>query len=292
MQHPKLPQRAYSTGLILVKSLLIIFCATCRSQNGTIDKETGALSKPAADRTSINQDPVPPGLKRLLLAYPDFLKGAEGGYLIWNDGTRMLYDDGREKSFEKMLDSADLEDQMKQAYPARTEFRQPEVDCDPGRIRNELFFRKMYGGTKSEVEKKLTEITWLPGSKKRRLLRVTTVNGVDSLLQAISNELDTLQELHDYVDNPAGTFIFREIMGTSRLSMHSFGIAIDINVNRSDYWKWKHPKKGSMLRCDNKVPLKIVELFERRGFIWGGRWYHFDTMHFEYRPELFVTTGN
>jgi len=21
-------------------------------------------------------------------------------------------------------------------------------------------------------------------------------------------------------------------------------------------------------------------------FIWGGRWYHFDTMHFEYRPEL------
>ncbi|MDD5211432.1 MAG: M15 family metallopeptidase, partial [Sulfuricurvum sp.] len=22
------------------------------------------------------------------------------------------------------------------------------------------------------------------------------------------------------------------------------------------------------------------------GFIWGGRWYHYDTMHFEYRPEL------
>mgnify|MGYP002637708491 CR=1 FL=1 len=22
------------------------------------------------------------------------------------------------------------------------------------------------------------------------------------------------------------------------------------------------------------------------GFIWGGRWFHYDTMHFEYRPEL------
>jgi D-alanyl-D-alanine carboxypeptidase len=22
------------------------------------------------------------------------------------------------------------------------------------------------------------------------------------------------------------------------------------------------------------------------GFIWGGKWYHYDTMHFEYRPEL------
>ena len=25
---------------------------------------------------------------------------------------------------------------------------------------------------------------------------------------------------------------------------------------------------------------------EAEGFIWGGRWYHYDTMHFEYRPEL------
>ena len=36
----------------------------------------------------------------------------------------------------------------------------------------------------------------------------------------------------------------------------------------------------------NRIPYEIVEIFERHGFIWGGRWYHFDTMHFEYRPEL------
>ncbi|MEJ2663631.1 MAG: M15 family metallopeptidase, partial [Spirochaetia bacterium] len=28
--------------------------------------------------------------------------------------------------------------------------------------------------------------------------------------------------------------------------------------------------------------------FEKYGFIWGGKWYHYDTMHFEYRPELLV----
>ena len=27
-------------------------------------------------------------------------------------------------------------------------------------------------------------------------------------------------------------------------------------------------------------------IFEKHGFIWGGRWYHYDTMHFEYRPEM------
>jgi hypothetical protein len=31
---------------------------------------------------------------------------------------------------------------------------------------------------------------------------------------------------------------------------------------------------------------RLVEIFERHGFIWGGNWSHFDTMHFEYRPEL------
>ena len=32
----------------------------------------------------------------------------------------------------------------------------------------------------------------------------------------------------------------------------------------------------------------LVELpsEERHGFIWGGKWYHYDTLHFEYRPGL------
>ena len=32
--------------------------------------------------------------------------------------------------------------------------------------------------------------------------------------------------------------------------------------------------------------MDIVRIFEKHGFIWGGRWYHYDTMHFEYRPEM------
>jgi hypothetical protein len=37
------------------------------------------------------------------------------------------------------------------------------------------------------------------------------------------------------------------------------------------------------------MPYEIVDIFEKQGFIWGGKWYHFDTMHFEYRPELLDT---
>jgi hypothetical protein len=39
------------------------------------------------------------------------------------------------------------------------------------------------------------------------------------------------------------------------------------------------------------MPPEIVAIFERHGFIWGGKWRHYDTMHFEYRPELLGLRG-
>jgi hypothetical protein len=62
--------------------------------------------------------------------------------------------------------------------------------------------------------------------------------------------------------------------------MHAYGAAIDLNLAVSDYWMWR---TGAWR---NRMPREIVDIFERHGFIWGGRWYHYDTMHFEYRPEL------
>ncbi len=62
--------------------------------------------------------------------------------------------------------------------------------------------------------------------------------------------------------------------------MHAWGAAIDLNTKYSDYWLWS---KGGYR---NRIPMEIVEVFEKHGFIWGGKWGHFDTMHFEYRPEL------
>ncbi len=67
--------------------------------------------------------------------------------------------------------------------------------------------------------------------------------------------------------------------------MHAYGAAIDINTAHVDYWRWTLNGSGE-LRWQNKIPIQIVRIFEKHGFIWGGYWYHYDTMHFEYRPEL------
>ncbi len=78
----------------------------------------------------------------------------------------------------------------------------------------------------------------------------------------------------------------RKIAGTDRVSAHGHGIAIDINTKHTDYWRWSKPGPDGSYAYKNKIPSEIVEIFERHGFIWGGKWHHYDTMHFEYRPEL------
>ena len=72
------------------------------------------------------------------------------------------------------------------------------------------------------------------------------------------------------------------------MSAHSYGIAFDIAVDKSDYWLWKSKNNNELAKVKyaNRIPLKLVEIFQRHGFIWGGAWYHFDTMHFEFRPEI------
>jgi len=97
-----------------------------------------------------------------------------------------------------------------------------------------------------------------------------------------------MPEFGRYLENIGGTFNWRNISGTDRLSTHSFGMTIDINTRYANYWQWdcKCTDEKLKLTYRNRIPLKIVEVFEKHGFIWGGRWYHYDTMHFEYRPEL------
>ena len=230
-------------------------------------------------------------IKAIADAYPDFFDGVYcDSILIWKDGTRMVFDDGiRNKNLQQLLENPDPEDQFYFNYPKDdTVLFSPAFGSDPGRIRYEPFFRKMYGATGKEVENNLTSISWLPSTLNKKL-KVTKINGVDKKLQAISDELDRLPDsLQRYVMNPGGTYYWRVIAGTGRLSAHSFGIAIDINADYSNYWRWDLNHPEDTLAYKNRIPMIIVKIFEKHGFIWGGRWYHYDTMHFEYRPELFA----
>ncbi len=227
-------------------------------------------------------------LDTLVAAYPDHLAGHDGNALLWKDGTRMAFDDGRgAKSFEDLLNSPDLEDQFYTPYPLGEAGTPPGVDIDPGRVRYEPFFTKMYGDCrKGEVAKQLVDVVWLPRHGARRI-KATRVNGVAQRLQAVSDALDALPDnLIAYLTPPAGTYNCRVIAGTKRLSVHGLGAAIDIAVKHTNYWRWAKPDAKGRYPYRKRIPSEIVKIFEAHGFIWGGKWYHYDTMHFEYRPEL------
>ena len=227
-----------------------------------------------------------PMLDVLVAAYPDFIAGYDAKYLIFKDGTHFQISDGSgAKSFEQLLAKPDIKDQFAIPYPLGTDLRKPEHDEDPGRIRNEPFFRKMYGDCrKGDATGHLKAVAWLP-HRGGGTVMVTTVNGVHARLATVSHELEALPaEITKYLVPTSGTYNCRAIAGTDRLSMHAYAAAIDINAKFGDYWRW--PRNGKDSDWQSRIPPAIVEVFERNGFIWGGKWYHHDTFHFEYRPEI------
>jgi hypothetical protein len=241
-------------------------------------------------RAAAQEAPWSGALAGLVKVYPDFLAGIEGNDLVWKDGTRMRIDDGKgPKAFDAMLNDPDIKDMFAMTYPAGDEGLAPKMNFDPGRIRYMPLFVKMYGDCqKSNLTAGAADIVWLR-RKYRKTVKFSKVNGAGAALQQVSDELDQMPDRFlDYVRPLQGTFNCRPIAGTGRLSAHGLGIAIDIAAAHSHYWQWSKPDASGRIIYKNDIPWEIVRVFEKHGFIWGGKWYHYDTMHFEYRPELLM----
>jgi D-alanyl-D-alanine carboxypeptidase len=262
----------------------LVSCSENRSNYTNNDANNITLS--ADSISDAQKKSIPEGLLKLVKAYPDFIEKADENNLYFKDGTVIEWDDGvTGKTHDEMLDSPDLEDMMQQKYVKGANWDSPPAEnFEPGRIRYEPFFKKMYGSSSGEVKQNLVTVNWVP-SICGCSVQANRVNGMAEKLQAVSDEIEATlgAEFHKYLSRTGGTFNWRNIAGTNRLSTHAFGTSIDINTNYSNYWQWD----GDFV-WKNKIPMEIVEIFEKYGFIWGGKWYHYDTMHFEYRPELLV----
>jgi D-alanyl-D-alanine carboxypeptidase len=254
-----------------------------------------SLILPAAGQAQNRADAIygaPPShiksdLDRLVKAYPDWIAGHDDQFLILKSGIKFPISDHRtDKTFDELLEAPDIDDMFYAPYPAGTKPQQPARNFDPGRVRFEPLLVAMYGDCKKNgVAPKMRPIEWLPQHHGGRVT-VTAVNGVDKALAEVSRELDQLPaDLIKYAEPSAGTYNCREIAGSTARSMHAYGAAIDLNTRYSDYWRWA-AKTAADPVWKNQMPVEIVRVFEKHGFIWGGYWYHFDTMHFEYRPEL------
>ncbi len=73
-----------------------------------------------------------------------------------------------------------------------------------------------------------------------------------------------------------GCYNFRRKRGGSQLSTHSWGIAVDLDPEKNPLGKPYNANAGMM-------PMEVVNIFERYGAEWGGRWGNrCDAQHFQF----------
>jgi len=116
--------------------------------------------------------------------------------------------------------------------------------------------------------------------------------------EIILTEAQTNPELRQWIASLGSIagWNWRNIGGSQNRSLHSYGIAIDIlprNLNGlATYWAWSEQWWDIPFTGRWNPPDEVIYAFESFGFVWGGKWlHHFDTMHFEYRPEVFILSG-
>ena len=187
------------------------------------------------------------------------------------------------------LANASIVDQFSQIYPLAFDLTARETPWfDPGRARNDALFRALYGQTEAEVAALLKRVEYR-GPQRRARFAMNRQHCAARQLRAALDALVASGENFDrYFTQVGGSFNWRRIAGTQRLSSHSFGIAVDFNTQLGGYWRWSGDTEGNAGSYDNRYPAALVRQMERFGFIWGGKWHHFDGMHFEYRPELIL----
>lgn len=176
-------------------------------------------------------------------------------------------------------------------YLEQTEAAPPE--------RHEGFLGALYdAGTRVATEAHLVTVVILG-----RTVRVH--DQVAGPLEAVAVTLEDLQarsgEVRRFFEGIEGFagYNWRPIAGTQSRSLHSYAAAVDLVPRnyggKHAYWRWAmdQTEQWYALSYGSRwmVPEAVVRAFEQQGFIWGGKWFFFDTMHFEYRPEMLLLSS-
>lgn len=245
--------------------------------------DCGAVDFMAMPLPAAGTDPV---AAALAAAYPNV--SVENGAVVLPDGSRLPLGDDPDRAPAARLDAPSLREQFHDRYPLAFDLEsRGRPWFDPGRARSEDFFQALYGSSAAAVKRQL-EKTVISGGATATFY-MTRAQGVACQMAAALAAVAALPiDWRPFFRDVGGSFNWRPIAGTTRYSAHSYGIAFDLNTALGGYWRWSGRPEGDAGPYANRIPREIVETFERYGFIWGGKWHHFDGMHFEYRPELIL----
>ncbi|HYF84246.1 MAG TPA: M15 family metallopeptidase [Clostridia bacterium] len=228
-------------------------------------------------------------LLSLMMAYPENISNVEQSdgqvYIVIKSGKKILYDDKKVKSVETKIAYPDLQDMMEQAYPVVPIKKLMDKNHDPGRARVYSLLNEVYGASQKQIENNLANVKVGYGTFQFNE-KNQAAEALKNVMRELSVAAENRSDIRSCIYPCNGTYNYRVIAGTNRLSPHSYGIAVDLARDKRDYWQWASREEGQ--KRLSSYPVEIAALFEKHNFIWGGKWGHFDILHFEYRPEIII----
>ena len=252
-------------------------------------------------------------LESYRLAYPDKkmkVYEKEGDWCIELDGMIFAWADGRLLPFSRRVEAENYGKQI--IYPNTGKPRNPKT------YTQEDIAELMKKGTKAALaaekpvdntfsqflfqtndrivtERNIRSMSFLGHRLNVHKMVIPFFEKIDREIKAAAK---TDEETAKFVADISeiGGYNWRTIDGTAgRRSYHSYGLAIDIAVKgnkKPTYWEWVRTWNSKWMLVPQSSlwlpPETVIKIFEKYGFVWGGTWDEYDTMHFEYRPELAV----
>jgi hypothetical protein len=173
--------------------------------------------------------------------------------------------------------------------------RVEEQEKNPPR-RHPGFFNALWRVHDEASSYRMVKTTYFLGLKTE--IHRDLLEDLASIEEEVWNTMERDRELRAYVNSLVQLegYSWRPIAGTSSLSFHSYGTAIDIlpkyYERKEVYWRWsmEYLPEWFSVPYERRYmpPESFVRIFENHGFVWGGKWVFYDTIHFEYRPEILL----
>lgn len=152
----------------------------------------------------------------------------------------------------------------------------------------------LWGRTEGEIRSHTSSVRFLGRRMIVNDLLLEPLVAIERDMRVAAAEDPAIAEWIEEIE-VAYSFVTRDIAGADTQSYHGWGMAFDLVPSsyegRHVYWRWSRAmdREGWQrvpLADRWSPPASAVEIFERHGFVWGGKWAYFDMIHFEYRPEI------
>jgi len=254
-------------------------------------------------------------MRAILAAYPDKVEKVEfrnGDWAVLMGNIWFYYADGKLLPESQLKNADNYRSYQFYSYPAvlppwRTHtpeemerFKSWTVNRrESTTLRSSFFLDALWQApNRTEAEQQLVRINFLGKPMRIHKSIQSNLTVIETQIRNAARTDSLVQPWINSLGTPAG-YSWRNIADSQSRSYHSYGLAIDLLPvslgRRQTYWLWtsQHREDWWNVPYSERYhpPASVIRIFEANGFVWGGKWALYDTMHFEYRPEILKLNG-